>query len=180
MYRGFDTFYIYEGYGFIENESKFNSLTKVWYYGLTTLTTIGFGDFSPVSYHEKLIVAVILLIAVGVFSIIMANFLEILEKRNSQESSGEGKDLSKWIALLTKFNDQQPLAKNLIVKIEDYFEFYWNNNPLIAFKNECDQRFLDELPTGTVQSIFIDFLFKDFLYKFRDIFQIQIPINNSS
>lgn len=82
VYRGLNTFYIYEDYGFRDDDSNFDSLAKVWYFGLTTLTTIGFGDFSPVSYNEKLIVAVILLIAVGVFSIIMANFLEILEKRN--------------------------------------------------------------------------------------------------
>ena len=94
--------------------------------------------------------------------------------------TGEGKDLSKWIALLTKFNDQQPLAKNLIVKIEDYFEYYWNNNPLIAFKKESDQRFLDELPVTTVQSIFIDYLFKDFLYKFKDLFQIHIQLPSST
>jgi len=82
VYRGQDTFYIYDGYGFLTDERYFDSLTKVWYFGLTTLTTIGFGDFSPVSYHEKLIVAVILMVAVGVFSIIMANFLAIIDKRS--------------------------------------------------------------------------------------------------
>lgn len=177
VYREYNTFYTLEDYGFQlekSNLTEFDSLVKVWYFGLTTLTTIGYGDFSPVSFYEKLIVAIILMIAVGVFSIIMSNFLEILDKRNDQEKTGEGKDLSKWIALLTKFNDQQPLAKNLILKIEDYFEFYWNNNPLIAFKKESDQRFLNELPVGTVQSIFIDYLFKDFLYKFKDLFQIEI------
>lgn len=161
------------------NLKEVDSLVKVWYYGLTTLTTIGYGDFSPVSYHEKLIVAVILMIAVGVFSIIMSHFLAILEKRNDQEQTGEGKDLSKWVALLTKFNAQQPLAKKLILRIEDYFEFYWNNNPLLAFKKEGDQRFLDELPVGTVQSIFIDFLFKDFLYKFNDLFELEINIGGT-
>ena len=105
VYRGFDTFYISEDYGFKSSDSYLDSLTKVWYFGLTTLTTIGYGDYLPYTYHEKLIVAIIMLFAVGVFSIIMSNFLEILEKRNNHENSGEGKDLSKWVALLTKFND---------------------------------------------------------------------------
>lgn len=43
--------------------------------------------------------------AVAIFSIIMGNFIEILMARNNLEASGNHKDLSKWIALLTKFND---------------------------------------------------------------------------
>lgn len=32
----------------------------------------------------------------------------------------------------------------------------------------------------TVQSIFIDYLFKDFLYKFKDLFQIEITLPSST
>ena len=82
VYKGADTFYTYEGYGFqLEKSGKtqFDSLVLITYFGLTTLTTIGYGDVTPISYQEKLMVAFILMIAVTVFSIIMANFLEILQ-----------------------------------------------------------------------------------------------------
>ena len=127
---------------------SFDVLVIVWYYGLTTLSTIGYGDFSPVSTTEKLIVAIILMFAVAIFSIIMGNFIEILMARNNLESTGNHKDLSKWIALLTKFNDQKPLARDLIVKIEDFFDFYWDNNPLMALKSVDDLRFINELPNS--------------------------------
>ena len=55
-------------------------LVKVWYYGLTTLTTIGYGDFSPVSPSEKIIIAFVLMFAVAIFSILMASFMEILNQ----------------------------------------------------------------------------------------------------
>ena len=139
--------------------SDFDVLVIVWYYSLTTLSTIGYGDFSPVSTTEKLIVAIILMFAVAIFSIIMGNFLEILMARNNLESSGNHKDLSKWIALLTKFNDQKPLSRELIVKIEDFFDFYWDNNPLMASKADEDLRFITELPESTMQAIYIDYLF---------------------
>lgn len=139
--------------------SDFDVLVIVWYYSLTTLSTIGYGDFSPVSTTEKLIVAIILMFAVAIFSIIMGNFLEILMARNNLESSGNHKDLSKWIALLTKFNDQKPLSRELIVKIEDFFDFYWDNNPLMASKADEDLRFINELPESTKQAIYIDYLF---------------------
>lgn len=131
----------------------------VWYYSLTTLSTIGYGDFSPVSTTEKLIVAIILMFAVAIFSIIMGNFIEILMARNNLEASGNHKDLSKWIALLTKFNDQKPLSRELIVKIEDFFDYYWDKNPLMASKSDEDLRFINELPNSTKQAIYIDYLF---------------------
>lgn len=127
---------------------NFDVLVIVWYYGLTTLSTIGYGDFSPVSTTEKLIVAIILMFAVAIFSIIMGNFIEILMARNNLESTGNHKDLSKWIALLTKFNDQKPLSRELIVKIEDFFDYFWDNNPLMASKSAEDLRFINELPNS--------------------------------
>jgi len=51
----------------------------------------------------------------------MGNFIEILMGYKSLEYKGDHKELSKWIALLTKFNESQPLSKDMITKIEDFF-----------------------------------------------------------
>jgi hypothetical protein len=51
---------------------------KVFYFAITTLSTIGFGDFHPVSVLERVVAAPILLIGVAVFSFIMGQFIEIL------------------------------------------------------------------------------------------------------
>ena len=53
-------------------------LIKVFYFAITTLSTIGFGDFHPVSVFERGIASPILLIGVAVFSFIMGQFSEIL------------------------------------------------------------------------------------------------------
>ena len=97
----------------------------MWYYGLTTLSTIGFGDFLPKSIIEKLIISMVMLIGVLVFSFIMTKFIDLLMERNSYEFNGEHKELSKWIALLTKYNNSSPLPRQLILRIESFFEFYW-------------------------------------------------------
>ena len=68
----------------------------------------------------------------------MSIFIDILIGYKSLEHDGEHKELSKWIALLAKYNECQPLGKNIITRIEDFFEFYWKNNPLLAFKTEDD------------------------------------------
>jgi len=140
------------------------------YYAITTLTTIGYGDFHPVSQIERSIAAFILLWGVTIFSFIMGQFIEILMNYKSLWKVGKHKDLSKWIALLSRFNNGNPLNKELITKIEDFFDYYWLNNRMSAIENEMDQRFMDELPFYVQGEIIIDYLFTDFLYAYRNYF----------
>ena len=46
-------------------------MVKMWYYGITTLSTIGYGDFSPKSSPEKLVISFVMMIGVAIFSYIM-------------------------------------------------------------------------------------------------------------
>jgi hypothetical protein len=108
-------------------------MVKMWYYALTTLSTIGYGDFLPKSTSEKLFVCVILMGGVTVFSYIMGCLMQILIPGDTK---ARHKDLAKWIALLSKFNEGSMLPRSLIDKIEDFFEFYWDNNPLEPFRKE--------------------------------------------
>ena len=143
----------------------------MWYYAITTLSTIGFGDFSPKSVKEKVLGAFILMLGVAVFSIIMNNLMDILRDLKSIDVKGEHRDLSKWIAMLSKFNGGHPLSKEIITTIEDFFEFYWSNNKMVAFQSEIDKRFMGELPDVVTQQIYIDYVYKDFVYLFKDRFK---------
>jgi len=83
---------------------------------------------------------------VTMFSFIMGQFIEILINYKSLWEVGYHKDLSKWIALLSRFNNGNPLNKDMITQIEDFFNFYWENNRLAALSNEKDLAFMDQLP----------------------------------
>jgi hypothetical protein len=96
--------------------------------------------------------------------------IEILMNYKSLWQVGYHKDLSKWIALLSRFNNGNPLNKELITKIEDFFEYYWMNNKLAALANEEDIRLMDELPEPVQAEIFVDYLFKEYLYNYRKYF----------
>ena len=97
-----------------ETDQGIDKLTKVWYFAITTLSTIGYGDFHPVSIKERICALLILLFGVSVFSFIMGQFIEILMNYKSLWKVGHHKDLSNWIALLARFNNGNPLNKNLI------------------------------------------------------------------
>ena len=47
-------------------------------FALTTLSTVGYGDYVPISNFERVVAAIIMLCGVAFFSYIMSNFIEIL------------------------------------------------------------------------------------------------------
>lgn len=61
---------------------------------------------------------------------------------------GHQKDLSKWISLLSRFNNGNPLKKDIITQIEDFFNFYWENNRTLALATERDLHFMNQLPVN--------------------------------
>lgn len=101
------------------------------YYVLTTLSTVGFGDFFPVSNTERLIAVIIMLVGVAFFSYIMGNMMEIIinyeKKMGSVDHSG---DLHNWMVLLTSFTNDHNIKKTITSQIEQNFEYFWTYDRL--------------------------------------------------
>lgn len=80
---------------------------------MTTLSTVGYGDFYPISNAERIMAVVIMLCGVAFFSYIMGNFIEILQnyqlKMGNEDKSA---DLHEWLVHLTRYTNQ-PLLRNL-------------------------------------------------------------------
>ena len=89
---------------------------------------------------------IVLLFGVTMFSFIMGQFMDIIMYLNSFKDSGNHKDLTKWISLLARYNNGNPLEKSMITEIESFFDYYWDFNRLEALKSEDDLLFLDQLP----------------------------------
>jgi len=146
----------------------------MWYWATTTLASVGFGDIRPISNSERLVTAMIFLIGVASFSFIMGNFIEMLmEFRNVTAENEDHAGLTKFFGLLSRFNKGHPLHKNMTRKIEEYFDNYWAKDLNYAMKSEQDKRFLSELPKEIRVAIYKDFLFHNFLYKFKFFFTIR-------
>lgn len=143
--------------------SNFEILVKSMYYALTTLTTIGYGDMSPITISEKTMGCVILLFGVALFSHFIGFLQEILERKRQLTKVDQFQELQTWMAILTRFNGGSKLPRDLESKIESFFEFYWMNNRLSAFESDPDKRLVSELPSSALEKIYIDFLFADFL-----------------
>ena len=58
------------------------------YYALTTLSTVGYGDYFPISVNEMIVGILFMLVGIVSFSGIMGSFMEIIEKYD-QKMGGE-------------------------------------------------------------------------------------------
>ena len=72
-----DDFTFYNEYGMAEL-TDLENLIRMIYFAITTLTTIGFGDFNPKSEVERIATTAILLAGVCCFSFIMGQLMEIV------------------------------------------------------------------------------------------------------
>ncbi len=76
VYFGYDTFYNntkspIRDFSTLELQN-FEVLVRYWYFALTTLASIGFGDFHSNSPHEKVIMLIILNFGVAIFAFLMS------------------------------------------------------------------------------------------------------------
>ena len=88
-------------------------MVKYSYYALTTLSTVGFGDYGPKSVYEKQLMTGVLLFGVTIFALVMNNLMTVLKNYKQiglVEGSGRT-DLQKWLTLISKLNNGRPLKK---------------------------------------------------------------------
>ena len=81
-------------------------LVVVTYWAFTTLSTIGLGDYHPVSDYERICASFVLLFGVALFSFIMGELLAMIDKFNAlyHNDFNEEDSLDKFFILLRYFN----------------------------------------------------------------------------
>jgi hypothetical protein len=76
------------------------------YYAFTSLSTVGFGDYYPISNPERILCTIILLFGVAIFSYIMSIFIEMLNSfKEANADLDDGDELARFFGLLKKFNN---------------------------------------------------------------------------
>ena len=139
------------------------------YYTLTTLATVGYGDYYPVSDLERAVAIFVMLGGVAFFSYIMGSFIDIIS--NYEKKMGvidKGTDLHNWMTLLTRFTNNKPLPKSLAQQIENHFAYYWANDRLTSL-SQTDE-YLSALPRSLKLQILTSYLFEDIFRKFHKFF----------
>jgi len=153
----------------LEELSDYHKLVISCYFALTTLSTVGYGDYHPISNVERIIAIFIMLVGVAFFSYNMGSFIEFIQ--NYQKKMGvidKSEDLQKWIMLLLRFNNKKPLPKSLIGSVEKHFAYYWANDRLASLSQNDD--YLKALPRVIKRQIMTNYLFQDIFTSFKYFF----------
>src|SRR5438046_2382641 len=96
-----------------------------FYFALTVLVTVGYGDYYPLSNIEIVSVSIFMIFGVVFFSYIMGSFIDIIANYQKKMSLvNKSPLLRNWLVLLTRFTGGKPLTKNLQTQIENHFHFY--------------------------------------------------------
>ena len=84
------------------------NLVVMLYFSLTVLSTVGYGDYFPVVEHEMIMTVIIMLMGVAVFSWIMGEVKDVLEKVG-QDAADRRRELAHWYLTNERFGGRMEL-----------------------------------------------------------------------
>ena len=123
--------------------NHFDATLAMMYWAFTTLSTVGLGDYYPMSNYERALSSFGFLMGVAVFSYIMGNFAEIIQFiMDINNELEEGEQLTIFLSLLKSFNNDEDIKLELKEHIENYFLYRWENNQNWAVETESDKLLL--------------------------------------
>ena len=116
-----------------------NMVTQL-YFALTTLSTVGFGDYYPVSNVERVIQSGILVFGVSIFSYFMGSFIELLDKfQNLNQELDDGDNLMMFFGMIhSHYNAGFELPNNFKKRVEAHFDYKWSYDRTMAVSSEED------------------------------------------
>lgn len=147
--------------------NDFQKLVLSAYFVLTTQTTVGYGEITPVSNFEQALGIILMILGIGFFSYVIGNFNNVLTNYDNKMGIVNKKsELQDWINSLAKFNNMQ-VPKHLRDKIDKHFNFFWENDRLCGLNPEDE--YLQNMPNQLRMQL-VNYLFEDVFKMFRSFF----------
>ncbi len=165
----------------VENSNTFNTNFDLYsyhsnghrliiccYFALTMLSTVGYGDYYPISNLEMISAVVIMLGGVAFFSFIMGNFIEIIANYDKKMGNPDKMpSLNVWLVSLERFNSGKPLRMGFVDDITKNQQYFWS-------QDRTDFLLQDEqfavLPEPIIDRIMSDYLFSDIFSQYDRFF----------
>lgn len=163
---------------YLPNDQKWESLQRNWYFLLTTLVTVGYGDYSSKSIYERGMLILVLFTGVSTYSYIIGKFNSLVAEIDSAEDDRFGQ-FTLWIEQLEALNSRLP--SELRSKLLSVFFYYhsadrlksmalrwWEAESLDDLTTPKDP-YLAQLPAETLRELQL-YLFSDVFSRFKGFF----------
>ena len=125
-------------------KNKDRMLIVVTYFMITTLATVGLGDYKPISNFERILGSFVMLGGVAVFSMIFsratASFYKIMQIVDPHKEQLAQLDL--FFGVLRRFNGNLHIDNKIRTEIEKFLLYSWTHDPNQAMKSDADVKML--------------------------------------
>ncbi|KAL4505470.1 hypothetical protein ABPG72_002532 [Tetrahymena utriculariae] len=130
-----------------QNYSTFEYYLLSLYYIIITMTTIGYGDITPVTLYERMFIALVALIATNICAYSFSQINEIVKYEKSKNEN-----FNNMMHGLTQSMNKLELDMSLQHKVRKYFEFQYRQG--IEGGQEQEQ-LLEQLPSSLKNEVLL-------------------------
>ena len=92
------------------------------YWCITTITTVGYGDISPVTDLQKTLTIVAMFLGVAVYGFVIGNVASLLSNIDTTKAS-----FLKQMEDVNSYLSYKSVPKRLKNKVNDYYQYIWHN-----------------------------------------------------
>ncbi|CAD8096172.1 unnamed protein product [Paramecium sonneborni] len=113
-----------------------------FYWSIVTMTTIGYGDITPVNLTERIFCIIMTLISTATFAYSVNSIGQIF-----QDMSKQSVQFKTNMNSLNKFLKKQKVSASLQIKFRRYFEYFWSkpSQEVIQFQDQIPQQLKDQM-----------------------------------
>mmetsp|Transcript_37196 Transcript_37196/g.117068 ORF Transcript_37196/g.117068 Transcript_37196/m.117068 type:complete len:1082 (+) Transcript_37196:459-3704(+) len=140
--------------GSLNDQGLFTQYVTSMYWAITTLSTVGYGDISPVSNVEKLITVFYMIMNLGLSSYLLGNMTMLLTR--ADQSTG---DYRMQVNVLEKFMSRNAIPPELVLQMRSFLQLQFearddNEDILLEFPRSVRTRVLRFLYKHVVESVY--------------------------
>ena len=116
--------------GFVKHNPKdLERPLESWYFAITTLSTVGYGDLVPANAPGRLFVIVMIIIGLGVFTVIIGQYNALINEIHAWRRNDNAVDeLGQWV-LQCEIGIKR-IPERLKDRISAFYEHYWKSDRL--------------------------------------------------
>ncbi|CAD8060849.1 unnamed protein product [Paramecium primaurelia] len=113
-----------------------------FYWSIVTMTTIGYGDITPVNLTERLFCIIMTLISTATFAYSVNSIGQIFKDMSKQSTQFKTNMNS-----LNKYLKNQKVSPTLQIKFRRYFEYFWSkpSQEVIQFQDQIPQQLKNQM-----------------------------------
>ncbi len=114
-----------------------------WYWAITTVTTVGYGDISPGTHLEVAFTIVAMLMGVSLWAYVIGNVASLVSNLDSTRTAFRQK-----MDGVKQYMHYRQLPGELQHRVVDYYDYLWSEGKAVD-----EQKLFQDLPTGLRREI---------------------------